>query len=192
MKQLLLKTVVLLFFTIIISCISKDDPKDQLPPITQTGANTFGCVINGKYFVPSDAKTWSPGPQPKGLNAGFTNNNFKIYAADLKNTNGLYIYVYIYNLTQTGVYDIGQSNGETIDLFSPSFSHIFCTAIKNSERNVYYSNNNSGTITITHYDNINFIYSGTFSFTATNKDDATDTIAITDGRFDLNLNTLNN
>lgn len=24
----------------------------QLPPVTQTGANTFGCLVNGKVFVP--------------------------------------------------------------------------------------------------------------------------------------------
>ncbi|MGD5408184.1 hypothetical protein QUS89_23100, partial [Xanthomonas citri pv. citri] len=27
---------------------------DQLPPETQTGANTFGCLIDGKVFVPRD------------------------------------------------------------------------------------------------------------------------------------------
>lgn len=27
------------------------DPIDQLPPATQTGANTFGCLVNGEPFV---------------------------------------------------------------------------------------------------------------------------------------------
>jgi len=25
---------------------------DSLPPATQTGANTLGCLVNGKVFVP--------------------------------------------------------------------------------------------------------------------------------------------
>lgn len=28
------------------------DPIDQLPPETQTGANTFGCLVNGEVFKP--------------------------------------------------------------------------------------------------------------------------------------------
>ena len=28
------------------------NPIDQLPPETQTGANTFGCLINGEVFLP--------------------------------------------------------------------------------------------------------------------------------------------
>jgi hypothetical protein len=29
----------------------KKEPLDQLPPETQTGANTFGCLVNGELFV---------------------------------------------------------------------------------------------------------------------------------------------
>jgi hypothetical protein len=28
------------------------NPIDQLPPETQTGANTFGCLVNGQVFKP--------------------------------------------------------------------------------------------------------------------------------------------
>jgi len=44
----------LLFFLSANSCKKhKDvDPLSQLPPETQTGANTFGCVVNGKAFLP--------------------------------------------------------------------------------------------------------------------------------------------
>ncbi|MFD2786908.1 hypothetical protein [Hymenobacter rubripertinctus] len=34
-------------------CKKKDpDPLSQLPPATQTGANTFGCLIDGKAWTP--------------------------------------------------------------------------------------------------------------------------------------------
>src|SRR5690554_1979895 len=43
-----------LFFSLT-ACNKDDDqpqdPIDQLPPVTQTGANTFGCLINGEPFV---------------------------------------------------------------------------------------------------------------------------------------------
>lgn len=35
-------------------------PIDQLPPATQTGANTFGCLINGEVFKPSGSNLGGP------------------------------------------------------------------------------------------------------------------------------------
>ncbi len=54
MKNLLF--LLLTFFTL--SCCNKDDDKpiaeiDKLPPVTQTGANTFGCLLDGQAFLPS-------------------------------------------------------------------------------------------------------------------------------------------
>ncbi len=61
MKTLFLKTV-LLFFALTFSNCENNDPQDQLPPITQTGANTFGAIVDGNVFVPKDKTGWtSPG-----------------------------------------------------------------------------------------------------------------------------------
>ncbi len=50
------KLILLLLTTFTLSCCNKDDdkpqnPVDQLPPATQTGAGTFGCLVNGEPFV---------------------------------------------------------------------------------------------------------------------------------------------
>ncbi|HPI12249.1 MAG TPA: hypothetical protein PLK63_14490 [Catalimonadaceae bacterium] len=44
------------------SC-KKDNPGPQLPPITTTGANTFGCLINGEPVVFNSVKQISNGLQ---------------------------------------------------------------------------------------------------------------------------------
>lgn len=31
---------------------------EKLPPITQIGANTFGCLINGKAWIPENENLW--------------------------------------------------------------------------------------------------------------------------------------
>ena len=53
-----MKTTILLFFIALASCskpdATKQDPVLQLPPETQTGANTFGCIINNQVFYPRD------------------------------------------------------------------------------------------------------------------------------------------
>ena len=68
MKTLFLKTV-LLFFALTFSNCENKDPQDQLPPITQIGANTFGAIVDGNVFVPKDKTGYSPpgGGTPKGL-----------------------------------------------------------------------------------------------------------------------------
>ena len=53
MKNMLL----ILLLTLLNSCGNDDDqptnPIDQLPAATQTGANTFGCLLDGEAFIPS-------------------------------------------------------------------------------------------------------------------------------------------
>ena len=50
MKKLILIVLVLVF-----ACKNDDDDNtpeiDKLPPATQTGAGTFGCLVNGEAFV---------------------------------------------------------------------------------------------------------------------------------------------
>ena len=191
MKIIFLKITFLLYIGLLINCTSSNDPEDELPAITQTGANTFGCVINGEVLIPKDGIGV---PQPKGINVyHFQNNSFVIDAANLKDNGGdsIYIYIYIYNLTSTGTYNIGLSNGKGFSTFKPNYPHIFCYPFDGKNPVIpYLSNTNSGTINITRFDPINFIVSGTFSLTVFNKNDPNDVIEITDGRFDVNWSTL--
>ncbi|MBL7817796.1 MAG: hypothetical protein JNL70_22500 [Saprospiraceae bacterium] len=51
MKKL---SILLLSLCFIMSKCPDDTPKlEELPPITQTGAGTFGCLVNGKVWIPS-------------------------------------------------------------------------------------------------------------------------------------------
>ena len=58
MKQLFLKTTLLLFAITFFKC--EDNINNQqtfrptLPLITLTGKNTFGCYIDGKLLIPRD------------------------------------------------------------------------------------------------------------------------------------------
>ena len=49
------------------------------------------------------------------------------------------------------------------------------------------SANHTGTVTITKYDVPNKIVSGTFQFTLVNLNDASRTMSVTDGRFDIKM-----
>ena len=106
MKHLFLKTAILIFTFTFFNCENKD-LQDQLPPITQTGANTFGAIVDGRAFTPADSFSSTPGtPKFKGLQV-YVGNNFKnsngddkwtILTGNFKINPSIYLYIYIPSL----------------------------------------------------------------------------------------------
>ena len=175
------------------SC-EKENDEPQLPPATQTGANTFGCYINGELLVPKDGTGI---PRAKGLRGGLAEgydnqDYFFINAGNYLNKDGDHIYIYIPSLAQEGIFTFKQSKGHIGAVVSPNFPHIFCGTYDGVNLGkIYYSFDNSGTINITRLDTTNSIISGTFQLKVQNKDNPDDTIEVTEGRFDINQKTLN-
>ena len=178
MKNLLVFTTLLIIF--FFSSCSKDDDKpqnpiDQLPPATQTGAGTFGCLIDDKAFVPPKFGSNAPNAFYQFVGGAYT---LSIYGS-------------------TG----GGSNLKTINIGCidmPLIQEIIYPLKERINANYFgayiigggitYSGASTtakpGTLRITHFDPVNFIISGTFEFTIL--DDNDNEINITDGRFDMN------
>ncbi|WP_299551902.1 hypothetical protein [Seonamhaeicola sp.] len=70
----ILSLMALCTFVLCVSCEKDDDtpvnPKDQLPPATQTGENTFGCLLDGEAFLPG------PGPLTLDCVYQFVNGDY--------------------------------------------------------------------------------------------------------------------
>ncbi|WP_018676632.1 hypothetical protein [Riemerella columbina] len=164
---------------------TSEDPQNQLPPITQNGANTAGCLVNGKVLVPKNGTQNFGGPPAYGL---FISRLYGSFRLDIKNyKNDGFVHMYISKLDDNKVtYNIGQSDGQPFEPHSNS-SEAQLYAVNNN--NIYISSANSGTISITK--NSYPIISGTFSASLYNKDNPSEKIQITDGRFDINVATLN-
>ncbi len=185
MKTLFLKTV-LLFFALTFSNCENNDPQDQLPAITQTGANTFGCLIEGRVFITKDKTGYSPpgGGTPKGIEVtvGSFLPQYEYFGIDANDYEGTYIYIYIpKKLPEETTYTFQTSPAVRASLETPSYPHFVCSI----EGNRYISYENSGSITFTKVDYDTGIYSGTFSLKLKNKENPIDIIEITDGRFDF-------
>lgn len=100
MKNQTIKIYLVLLTTLLLGCSENEnivlpETKDELPPITQTGANTFGCLIDGNVFIPKDKTGYTPpgGGTPKGIEILGNNSVFVIQA---RNYTNIYIYIYIY------------------------------------------------------------------------------------------------
>jgi hypothetical protein len=183
----LLILVSLLFISLTASECKKhkppSNPVDQLPPETQIGANTFGCLINGEVFLPKGG----------GINPVLT-----------------CYYQYIYYPSPVGYVFQVKANNKSDPSFFQSIN-ILVDSLKLIEGNTYnlqesirgrargnyvkaktdntsYDNYftyfpSSGELVIKRFDEINQIASGTFWFNAVNSNG--DTIHVTDGRFDM-------
>ncbi len=174
------KLILLLLTTFTLSSCNNDDDKpktelEKLPPATQTGAQTFGCLIDGKAFVPPKFGTNAPNAFYQLVGGAYT---LSIYGStdggpSLKSINigcldmpliqeTSYLLKEELSNNYFGEYNIG--GGIT-------FSGATTTA-------------KPGTLTITRFDPTNFIISGTFSFKG-KEINTGETVEITEGRFDM-------
>ena len=197
MKTKLKATLLILLTFTLINCTKSDD-QDQLPPATQTGANTFGAIVDGRAFTPADSYSTTPGNNKfNGLQVlvgqKFSTSNgddkWTILTGNFKINPSIYIYIYVPTLinSSNNSFSINTSDG----LKNSNLSHPHIYTYFNNINNLYLSYENSGSIEFSRLDITNGIYSGTFNVKLKNKNDANDIIEITNGRFDINLNTVN-
>lgn len=171
------KYLLLLILATAISCCNKDDdnpptaPVDLLPPATQTGAGTFGCLLDGMVFLPGNSSNnldcvyqFVDGGYYFGLQSNKRDiNNNRITLAI--GTNKLEI--------------IEGENYSLIEFIEGNASGIYSYATNTS----YTSEDNTGELKITKLDYTNHIVSGTFWFDV--KDSEGVVHEIREGRFDV-------
>jgi hypothetical protein len=103
-----------------------------------------------------------------------------------------WIYVHINNMKMgVGNYTVGQSNADFYADGPKNPQIIVRETINGISGKTYISGANAGTITITRFDYPGGAESGTFNATLYNKDNPSEKIQVTDGRFDINTATLN-
>ena len=195
------RLTLLLLLAIAVSC-TQESIEDQLPPITQTGANTFAFVYDGVVFTPTDANSRGFGidggdtPGLSLLGSYFDTEHYstRIEAIRYTNTKNVdVIYVYIYKLYSIGVgtYPLGtySSRGGGKQPYN-SYISMYAKSPSSGEWVSYYSYENSGEIIITRCADRGII-SGTFSGKLKSWN-GTETIEISQGRFDIDFKTYYN
>ncbi|KEZ92736.1 hypothetical protein [Nonlabens ulvanivorans] len=189
MKTLLIIIAILLT----VSCSTDDTPSQEslLPPITMTGENTFGCLIDGKFFRPRDG-TGTFNSEDRGLKViGGGNQSIEFDATDFKSNKTASILIHLEDLIQTGEgsYRLDSSNGlRGLDGNSNNYMHCIIWDDNLQSYQQYLSYDESGIVLITKLDviqNVQTIWSGTFQGSLVRFDNRNDTIRVSLGRFDL-------
>lgn len=156
---------------------------DELPPATQTGANTFGAKVGDKLWTPQGfgiaptapilAATWAS-------QGGIVRINARNFSSSPTETE---MEIYLQNVYAPGTFQLNQSTSKYPDQTANYGYYI--------ERRFMPKNDwittpqHTGSVNITKFDSVNRIISGTFQFTAASTDNTTSPLTVSDGRFDL-------
>lgn len=159
------------------------DPASQLPPATQTGANTFGCLLNGQPWIPSgtlNVPNFFVLYDPTYQNGNLDVRTYRVFGSA---NNNQYLSFGGDGVNKTGKYTV------TASVYPPvpgSYTVFFSDNSKTGSCNFYNllpsTTSVTGYFILTRLDKQQGIVSGTFEFTLAQL--GCETIKITDGRFD--------
>lgn len=156
------------------------DPVSQLPPETQVGANTFGCLVNGEVFLPKGSPFSGPRLQCayQYLDNGYSKGFYFQLSASHNDEPQELIGVYTEDL------EISVGEFDLMDSFQEGKAYgLYMKFTESGRIKTYTKSNLPGKMFITKLDKVNQIISGTFWFSVVVNPG--DTIKITDGRFDM-------
>jgi hypothetical protein len=153
------------------------DPVNQLPPATQTGAGTIGCLVNGQPWTPQGFDGTSnysiDYDQRRGGVFDLRAYRYQKQPSD----NYQYLILYATRLNGPKTYSFRDSTNT-----EASFNDRLTGCELSSRDKAAYR---QGTLTVTRFDLQAGIISGTFDFTLAKA--GCDTLKITNGRFDYKL-----
>jgi hypothetical protein len=155
---------------------SLENQLSKLPAITQTGQHSFGCLVNGKAWVP---KGWD-GRKPNLdiiADPGYF-GNLDIRAYRYVNNKRESISISSFDITAPGTYIINGINRIWVNYGSEMSN---CFFLQDS------TNYKNGFLKINKYDFQTGIVSGEFECKLFDSSISCDTIRITNGRFDYKL-----
>ena len=181
MKTKLPLYLALLLLTQCSKC-KKDDPApvDQLPPATQSGANTFGCLVNGQPYTPQ-GRVGLGSNFDLSYDPGFNGGALIVRTYMAKTINDRkYLSVLGMHIARTGSYPFSSAN-EANAFYSDLFVPLPCDDYDSREPGTF----SQGNLTVTRLDLAAGIVAGTFSFKLYHP--GCDTLRVTQGRFDGKL-----
>jgi hypothetical protein len=182
MKITIIKYSIIIMILALNACDKKKDTTPVLPPETQEGKNTFGCLVDNKIWINEGSSQFSV--ENIIINHLFNGLSLNIYNIDDKQKINESMWITIQQPIKTGLYNMK--------------STAIQAGLSNATNQCYYrtdTSQNVGMLEITKYDTIQKIISGRFNFNVhlyyhqSFNDNSNDTfktiLTITEGRFDI-------
>ncbi|HSU26905.1 MAG TPA: hypothetical protein VLJ68_00870 [Chitinophagaceae bacterium] len=174
------KPLILCLATLTLIHLSCTKEVTELPPATQEGLNTFGCKVDGKFWVPQGFGSF---PANDILDAHFASGDLYINARNFSSSpTETEFEIFIKGASVEGVYLLNTTTSYSST--AASYGYYVHRQI-NPDNEWITSTQYTGSVTITRIDMVNHFVSGTFTFQAINLYNAPAPISVTEGRFDV-------
>jgi len=186
-----MRILIILTIFSVLGCNKSDIELNTLPAETQTGANTFGAVIrgqiwtiNGKYCKQLGGCRENPSANyftidtPFNASLGLSADKVIYKGIGVKSRES-FDFQFYRNFSGVGIYHLKKDN-------SCDIQYTY-TDITNNKYYQLLQERETFDLNITKFDTITKIISGKFSGILFNEFEPTDSIKITDGRFDIKL-----
>jgi hypothetical protein len=156
---------ILSLFVLSYSCEKQPEPEPEskevvMPPLTHTGANTFGCYIDGELFVANDGESiWSI----PAVSGSFDEQENILLLQGTRYLEGIYlddIRIQIVEVNEPGSYRLYSIGSELRGYVSSGSDNC----------DYYYDMSNYGHVELTFLDKSKNIISGTFSMNLINSE----------------------
>ncbi|WP_303310102.1 hypothetical protein [Hymenobacter sp. BT730] len=181
-----MKTIGMLLSLILLLTSCKKDELSALPPATQEGKGTAGCLVNGKAWTPEYRVLLGMG----GSNAPFVTSwypsasgrSFYVVLSRVNEEENSEVYFFLPHIRQPGTFLLNQEANPMMTSSNPPYGEYRATRYSS----VCYTNPTAmGSLTITRFDTVAKVVSGTFEMHPVNAEGQVE--SITQGRFDLPL-----
>ncbi|MFN6944414.1 MAG: hypothetical protein ACK4ND_05665 [Cytophagaceae bacterium] len=177
MRDFIKSTLGILLLLILTSCpkITPEPKPEELPPETQEGKDTFGCLVNGQVWVPR-VTVWVGQSR---LVSSYHEGRLNLAARRVTDRYGysenqsLNVLV-VKDVFSTGTFVVNSRHKDG----RGRFNNLITKCIYETDSIQY-----DGLVEITKLDTINHIVSGRFHFTANSEDCGK--VEVTEGRFDV-------
>jgi hypothetical protein len=179
--KILRRCLLLLTSLVIFSC-SKSGYDKVLPAAAQNGSNTMGAYIDNVVWNPAHTGYGTGiAADIEGQFFSFRGVRYNAKPSEGTTTIGLELY----NFTGTGTYKLPNAVPIGGGILTAANNLAGVSIGSESQTNYATDSLKAGIVTVTYYDPVKKIVSGTFSFDAVNSENPADVIHITGGRFDF-------
>ena len=186
-----MRLIIILSILSLIACNKSEIELKTLPPVTETGTNTFGMnvgwrtwITNGKYCS-NQYGNCRDNPKANYYTNGSSNNVTMGFTADRVIYKGLgvsssesFAVSFYRNFSGTGIYHLKKDDSYSNVQFDDHTNNKYYELLQERETFELY---------ITKFDTISKIISGRFSGILFNQYDPNDSINVHKGRFDIKL-----
>jgi hypothetical protein len=152
----------------------------ELPPATQSGAHTFGAKVDGEFWVPQG---FGPVPANDILEGNMNGDDIMIRASNFSSSpTETEFVIRLKDISAPGTYQFNTNVSHPSNVAS----YVYFVKRRLTPENEWITSATStGSVNITRVDPVNLIVSGTFQCTLTGTNN--ETLTVTDGRFDVQL-----